>query len=254
MIDSHAHLDMTGFRRRPRRRSLARARAAGVRTILLPHRYRLPAAGRSFWNLPPGTPRSRPRRVSIPIEAKIRSEVHAESVSALAAAGSIAAVGEIGLDYHCCPVSASRFSARPSGARSPWPERWPPGRHPQPRRRRRRPGAAVDAERFERGGDTSPKALPAAAMIERGFRFPSASWCKPLDPPPDRVSGNDSLLYLFPGAVSAEPAFVATARCRGATACPMPDSNRSWRESPGFWLRPARRTDASTIADIALRP
>jgi len=233
MIDSHAHLDMADFDA-DRAEVLARARAAGVRTILCPIDIASPRSRAVVLELAAGDPEIKAAAGLHPHEAKVWSEVHAESVSALAAAGSIAAVGEIGLDYHynLSPPEIQRTVFRRQIALA--------GALGLPAVIHSRDAgadvlAAVDAERFERGGILhcfTEGAAFAAAMIERGFwisfagiiTFPGAGALRETarSIPLDRVLVETDSPFLAPvprRGRRAEPAFVVeTARCLAGLA------------------------------------
>lgn len=99
IVDSHAHLEFSQFDE-DRAEMLARARAAGVRTILAigsasgPHLLdaAIPFAEQHDWIY---------ATIGIhPHEAKLASDAHFERLAELAAHPRVIAWGEIGLDYH----------------------------------------------------------------------------------------------------------------------------------------------------------
>jgi TatD DNase family protein len=98
LVDSHLHLDMPAFDA-DREAVVARARAAGVTDMLVVggmdeedgHRRAL-AVAEEF-----GLPASAGIH---PHEARLASEARYDEIRALAAAGRIVALGELGLDFH----------------------------------------------------------------------------------------------------------------------------------------------------------
>jgi TatD DNase family protein len=98
LIDSHCHLDMPQFDA-DREAAVARARAAGVTTMLIVggvdeeagHRRALNVAGQL----------SLPASAGIhPHEARLATEQTYDELSGLAREGRIVALGELGLDFH----------------------------------------------------------------------------------------------------------------------------------------------------------
>jgi TatD DNase family protein len=98
LVDSHCHIDMPEFDA-DREEVIARARAAGVETMLVVggldgaggHRRAIDIAAR--WGLVASAGLH-------PHEARLASEAVYGDLRSLAEAGEIVAVGEIGLDYH----------------------------------------------------------------------------------------------------------------------------------------------------------
>jgi len=228
MIDSHAHLDMPEFDA-DRDDVLERARAAGVRTILCPIDI---ASARSRTLVLEMSARDSGIRAAAglhPHEAKSWTEEMAAAISDLARSGAIAAIGEIGLDYHynlsSPEVQRAVFRRQLDLAGTLG---LPVLIHS------REAGAdirdAIDAERFERGGILhcfTEDAAFAAAMIERGFwvsfsgivTFPKAGILRQTvrTIPPGRLLVETDSPFLAPvpyRGKRAEPAFVVeTARC-----------------------------------------
>jgi TatD DNase family protein len=228
MIDSHAHLDSPEFDA-DRDAVLDRARAAGVRAILCPIDIADPRSRTIILGLAARDPEIRAAAGLHPHEAKAWTEEMAEAVAGLARFGAIAAIGEIGLDYHynLSPPEVQRAVFRRQLALA--------GTLGLPVLIHSRDAgadilAAVDAERFERGGIlhcfTEDPAF-AAAMIARGFwisfsgivTFPKASLLRETARtiPLERLLVETDSPFLAPvphRGKRAEPAFVIeTARC-----------------------------------------
>jgi TatD DNase family protein len=170
MIDSHAHLDMADFDA-DRAEVLVRARAAGVRALLCPMDIASARSRTVIKDLMAADPMIHAAAGLHPHEAKNWTEALADELTALAGSRTIAAVGEIGLDYHynlSLPEVQRRVFRRQialAGALG-----LPAIIHS------RDAGAdilaAVDAEKFDGGGILhcfTEDAAFAAAMIERGF-------------------------------------------------------------------------------------
>ena len=182
--DSHCHLDMEEFA--PDREAvLERARSAGVSAFLCPTDVSHLPSLQTTIDLAARHPDITVAAGLHPHRAKLRSAVHLDAVRVLAADKKIAAVGEIGLDYH------SDFST-PAEQRDAFREQialagelgLPAVIHS------RLAGSdvrdAVDGERFHGGGIlhcfTESREI-AEAMIDRGFfisfsgilTFPNAS-------------------------------------------------------------------------------
>ncbi len=228
MIDSHAHLDMPEFDA-DREAVLVRAIAAGVRTILCPIDI---ASTRSRTVVLEMAARDSAIRAAAglqPHEAASWNEEMAEAIAALARSGAIAAIGEIGLDYHynLSPPEVQRAVFRRQLALA--------GTLGLPVIVHSREAgadilAAVDVEHFDRGGILhcfTEDAAFAAAMIERRFwvsfsgivTFPKAGILRDTARtiPPGRLLVETDSPFLAPvphRGKRAEPAFVVeTARC-----------------------------------------
>ena len=170
MIDSHAHLDMAEFGA-DRQAVLDRARAAGVRTILCPIDIASTRSRETILDLAAGDSEIRAAAGLHPHEAHAWSEDRAAEITRLARSGALAAVGEIGLDYHynLSPPDLQRSVFR-SQLDLAGTLGLPVIVHS------REAGAdilaAVDAAGFGRGGILhcfTEDAAFAAAMIARGF-------------------------------------------------------------------------------------
>ena len=228
MIDSHAHLDLPEFD--PDREAvLERARAAGVRTILCPIDIASARSREIVLELAARDAGILAAAGLHPHESKSWSEAFAAEIAGMAAAGALAAVGEIGLDYHynLSPPEVQRtvfrrqlllaaeldlpviIHSRGAGADV---------------------RAAVDAAGFRRGGILhcfTEDASFAAAMVERGFwisysgilTFPKAAALRDTvrTIPPDRLLVETDAPFLAPvphRGRRAEPAHVReTALC-----------------------------------------
>src|SRR5512137_523980 len=99
LADSHAHLDMPEFEP-DRPEVLARAWQAGVRSLLCPIDVTNPESRARVLDMTAGYSWIAAAAGVHPHQAKIFSPVHLEAIRGLAGDGRIAAVGEIGLDYH----------------------------------------------------------------------------------------------------------------------------------------------------------
>ena len=97
--DSHCHLDLDEFAA-DREAVLKRAREAGVSAFLCPADVSLPAGLQTVLELAARHPDITAAAGLHPHQAKHRRPDQVETLRALAADGKIAAVGEIGLDYH----------------------------------------------------------------------------------------------------------------------------------------------------------
>ncbi len=228
MIDSHAHLDMPEFDA-DRADVLARARAAGVRTILCPIDIASSRSRTLVLDMASRDPGIRAAAGLHPHEAAAWTEEMAGTIAGLARSGVLTAIGEIGLDYHYnrSPPDTQRAVFRRQLALA--------GALGLPVLIHSREAgvdivADVDAERFERGGIlhcfTEDPAF-AAAMIARGFwvsfsgivTFPKAGILRETARtiPPGRLLVETDSPFLAPvphRGKRAEPAFVVeTARC-----------------------------------------
>ncbi len=114
LVDSHAHLDMADFDA-DRDLVLDRAFEAGVRTVLCPVEL---ADGSSLKTILDLRARHPDRVVAAagvhPHRAKDLSDAHLDAIRELARAGSIKAVGEVGLDFYygLSPADAQRRALR----------------------------------------------------------------------------------------------------------------------------------------------
>jgi TatD DNase family protein len=234
--DSHCHLDMEEFAS-DLDAVFARARAAGVSAFLCPADVSDPAGLQTTLDLAAGRPDVTAAAGLHPHKAGLRGPAHLEAIRKLAAEGKIAAVGEIGLDYHYdfAPPEAQRAAFREQLALAA-EARLPVIVHS------RLAGAdvreAVDAERFAGGGIlhcfTESREI-AESMIERGFyisfsgilTFPNAAGLRDVAGaiPLDRILVETDAPYLAPvphRGKRNEPAYVletagALARLRGLT-------------------------------------
>ncbi len=113
LADSHAHLDMPEFE--PDRAAvLARAWQAGVRSILCPADLTNPVSLSRVLEMTGSYSWIKAAAGVHPHQAKDFGPDHLETIRSLAANGQIAAVGEIGLDYHYdfSPPEAQREAFR----------------------------------------------------------------------------------------------------------------------------------------------
>ncbi len=234
--DSHCHLDLDEFAA-DREAVLKRAREAGVSAFLCPADVSLPAGLQTVLELAARHPDITAAAGLHPHQAKHRRPDQAETLRALAADGKIAAVGEIGLDYHY------DFST-PAEQRAAFREQialagelgLPAVIHS------RLAGAdireAVDAEGFSRGGIlhcfTEDREI-AEAMIDRGFlvsfsgilTFPNAAALRDVARvlPLDRILVETDAPYLAPvphRGKRNEPAFVLETARRLASLRGLP--------------------------------
>ena len=98
-IDSHAHLDMEDFDP-DRDEVIRRAFAAGVTAVLCPADLTSDKSLRATLNIVAGHPSFLAAAGVHPHQAKLFSEDHARKLRDLGTGRSIAALGEIGLDFH----------------------------------------------------------------------------------------------------------------------------------------------------------
>ncbi len=251
--DSHAHLDMEEFDI-DRDEVLLRARAAGVDRILCPIDATSERSRRITLGLTAAHDGIRAAAGVHPHQAKDWSPALADVVADLAGDPAVAAVGEIGLDYHY-DFSTPAEQRRAFGDQLALADRLglPVIVHS------RLSGAdivsAVDGERFGRGGIlhcfTEDWAF-ASAMIERGFwisfsgilTFPKAGDLRQVAVrvPLDRLLVETDAPFLAPvphrGRVKRnEPAF---ARPRSASWPASAGSGpRTW---PRPWTSPIRNS------------
>jgi TatD DNase family protein len=99
LVDSHAHLDMPEFDA-DREDVVRRARDAGIATVLCPSELASGTSLPTVLNLVAAHPSFLAAAGVHPHQAKAFGERHALALRELGAAGRIAAVGEIGLDFH----------------------------------------------------------------------------------------------------------------------------------------------------------
>ncbi len=220
--DSHCHLDMEDFA--PDREAvLDRARAAGINAFLCPADISHPSGLQTTLELAARHSDIAAAAGLHPHQARQRTADQGDVIRALAAGKKIAAVGEIGLDYHY-------DYSRPEEQRPVFREQLalaaelglPAIVHS------RLAGAdireAVDAERFSCGGIlhcfTESREI-AASMIDRGFlisfsgilTFPNAAALRDIarSLPLDRILVETDAPYLAPvphRGKRNEPAFV----------------------------------------------
>lgn len=220
--DSHCHLDMEEFAA-DRDAVLDRARAAGVSAFLCPADISNALGLQTTLGLAARHPDITAAAGLHPHQARLKTPALFETIRALAGENKIAAVGEIGLDYHY------DFS-RPDEQRTAFREqialaaelRLPAVIHSRlagPDIR-----AAVDAERFQGGGILhcyTESGEIAASMIDRGFlisfsgilTFPNAADLREVARtlPLDRILVETDAPYLAPvprRGKRNEPAFV----------------------------------------------
>jgi len=98
-IDSHAHLDMEDFDP-DRDEVIRRAFAAGVMAVLCPADLTSDKSLRATLNIVAGHPSFLAAAGVHPHQAKLFSEDHARKLRDLGTGRTIAALGEIGLDFH----------------------------------------------------------------------------------------------------------------------------------------------------------
>jgi TatD DNase family protein len=99
LVDSHAHLDMPEFEA-DREAVVRRALDAGIATVLCPAELASPTSLPTVLGLVAAHPSFLAAAGVHPHQAKSFAEGHARALRELGAAGRIAAVGEIGLDFH----------------------------------------------------------------------------------------------------------------------------------------------------------
>jgi len=113
LVDSHAHLDMPEFD--PDRQDVVRrAFAAGLVAILCPADLSRPRSLAAILELGKDFPTILAAAGLHPHQAKDMTEGHIRELHDLSAAGTIRAVGEIGLDYHYnfSPAASQREALR----------------------------------------------------------------------------------------------------------------------------------------------
>jgi len=241
LVDSHAHLDMAEFDA-DRPDVVRRAFAAGIVAILCPADLTRPASLPTIAGLAAGSPAVLAAAGVHAHQAKDFSRGHLDELGRLAAAGAIRAVGEIGLDYHYdfSPPETQREALRAQLAFAA-AAGLPVILHS------RLSGAdiiaAVDAERFGRGGilHCFTEDWPTArAMLDRGFfvsfsgilTFPKAGDLREVAAkvPLDRLLVETDSPYLAPVPYRGsgrrnEPAFVVeTARVLAGLKGLAPDA------------------------------
>jgi TatD DNase family protein len=229
LVDSHAHLDMAEFDG-DRPEVVRRAFAAGIVAILCPADLTRPASLPAIAGLRAEFPTILAAAGVHAHQAKDFRPSHLDELGRLAAARAIRAVGEIGLDYHYdfSPPQAQREALRAQLAFAA-AAGLPAILHS------RLSGAdmvaAVDAERFGRGGILhcfTEDWATAEAMLDRGFHvsfsgiltFPKAGDLREVAAkvPLDRLLVETDSPYLAPVPYRGsgrrnEPAFVVeTAR------------------------------------------
>ncbi len=241
LVDSHAHLDMAEFDA-DRPETVRRAFAAGVVAILCPADLTRPESLPAIARLAAGFPTVLAAAGVHAHQAKDLVQAHLDGLRALAAAGSIRAVGEIGLDYHYgfSPADAQRPALRAQLALA--------GEAGLPvilHSRLSGPDivAAVDGEGFVRGGILhcfTEDWATAKAMLDRGFHvsfsgiltFPKAGDLREVAAkvPLDRLLVETDSPYLAPVPYRGsgrrnEPAYVVeTARVlAGIRGLPLED-------------------------------
>ncbi|HEX2695373.1 MAG TPA: TatD family hydrolase [Acidobacteriota bacterium] len=99
LVDSHAHLDMPEFDA-DREDVVRRARDAGIGTVLCPAELASDTSLPTVLGLVTAHPSFLAAAGVHPHQSKAYAEGHALALRELGAAGRIAAVGEIGLDFH----------------------------------------------------------------------------------------------------------------------------------------------------------
>jgi TatD DNase family protein len=220
--DSHCHLDMEEFTV-DREEVLARARTAGVSAFLCPAEISDARGLGVTLDLAARHPDVTATAGLHPHQAKLFSEARLSTIRALAADRKIAAVGEIGLDFHYDFASPAEqreaFRSQIALARDLG---LPAVVHSRLAGREIR--EAVDAERFETGGVLHCYTEDwdiAKAMIDRGFlisfsgilTFPKAADLRSVavQVPLDRLLVETDAPYLAPTPHRGkrnEPAFV----------------------------------------------
>lgn len=224
LVDSHAHLDAPEFDA-DRAGAVRRAEDAGVVAVLCPADLTRPASFAAIAGLQSEFPAVLAAAGVHPHQAKDLAEAHLGELGALAARGAIRAVGEIGLDYHydfSSPDSQREAFRRQLAFAAA--AGLPAVVHS------RLAGAdvvaAIDAERFGRGGVlhcfTEDWAV-ASAVLDRGFlvsfsgilTFPKAGALREVAArvPLDRLLVETDSPYLAPVPYRGsgrrnEPAFV----------------------------------------------
>ena len=170
LVDSHAHLDMPEFDA-DREAVVRRALDAGVVAVLCPAELTAPASLPAILGLRRMFPTVLAAAGVHPHQAKDLTDAHLARLRELAAAGTIRAVGEIGLDFHydLSPRDTQREALR-AQLRAAGELGLPAVVHS----RLSGPEVveAVDGERFTAGGIlhcfTEPWDI-ARAMLDRGF-------------------------------------------------------------------------------------
>jgi TatD DNase family protein len=99
LVDSHAHLDMPEFDA-DREDVVRRARDVGIGTILCPAELASATSVPTILDLVAAHPRFLAAAGVHPHQAKAWAENHAKTLRELQRTGQIAAIGEIGLDFH----------------------------------------------------------------------------------------------------------------------------------------------------------
>lgn len=229
LVDSHAHLDMPEFDA-DRAETVQRAHGAGVVAILCPADLTRPESLPTIAALAGGSPAVLAAAGVHAHQAKDLSPAHLRELRDLAAAGAIRAVGEIGLDYH---YDFSPREAQGEALRAQLALAGEVGLPVILHSRLSGPDivAAVDGERFNRGGVLhcyTEDWATARAMLDRGFlvsfsgilTFPKAGELREVaaQVPLDRLLVETDSPYLAPVPYRGsgrrnEPAFVVeTAR------------------------------------------
>ncbi len=229
LVDSHAHLDMPEFDP-DRSEVVRRAFAAGLAAILCPADLTRPASLAAIEALAAEFGAILAAAGVHPHQAKDFAEGHLAALEALAGRSAIRAVGEIGLDYHY-DFSPPESQQRALRAQLALAERLGLPVLLHSRLAGADIAAAVDGERFRRGGVlhcfTEDWGV-ASAMLDRGFlvsfsgilTFPKAGALREVAAkvPLDRLLVETDAPYLAPvpyrGAGRRnEPAYVVeTAR------------------------------------------
>jgi len=238
LVDSHAHLDMPEFEP-DRAEVLARAWKAGVRSLLCPADITNPVSIARVLDMTERYSWIAAAAGVHPHQAKQLEPAHLEIVRDLAKSGKIAAVGEIGLDYHYdfSPPDRQREVFR-AQLRLAGELGLPVIIHS--RKAAKDIIAAVAGENFTRGGIlhcfTEDRAT-ALEMLDRGFyisfsgilTYPSAGDIREVaaEVPAARLLIETDSPYLTPSplrgkAVRNEPAFVVETARRLADLRKMP--------------------------------
>jgi TatD DNase family protein len=113
LVDSHAHLDMKDFDP-DREQVLERAREKGVSAVLCPAEVTQPPGLNLLLDLGRSRPEVKLAAGVHPHQAKNFTEDHLTKIRELATAGTICALGEVGLDFHYdfSPPEAQRTAFR----------------------------------------------------------------------------------------------------------------------------------------------
>lgn len=238
LVDSHAHLDMPEFD--PDRADvLARAWRAGVRHLLCPADVTNPASLARVLELAEDHSWVGAAAGVHPHQARDFAPAHLEAIRALAAAGKIMAVGEIGLDYHYdfSPADKQREAFRAQLRLA--------GELGLPAIVHSRKAAAditdaVAGEDFCRGGILhcfTEDRVTAWTMMDRGFY----------------VSFSGILTYPSAGDIRQVAAAIPAGRLLVETdspyLTPAPLRGRAARNEPAFVIETARR-----LADLRKLP